>query len=499
MKKIVLFLGVVVVQSSFAQVGISTEFPKATLDVAAKPNDITKTDGFIAPRLTGNELKAKDLLYGTDQVGAIVYATAAASPVTLKTINVVTTGYYYFNGNVWIGLADTSTENGNYIEPWYDSAINKAATKNTQDIYQMGKVGIGASSAVTKLDVRGSIRGGSPNAEEINGSSPVGSNSIAVGNNNKVSGVRSAAFGDSNTVTGPGNIVAGNSNTTGGSYNGIFGIQNNVEGVRSLISGADNIVSGNATAYNLVTGLNNNLSPIAGITNTVGNMVGGNGNQIQNDYSIVNGSQNIIHGDYNIINGSTNSTDQTSSSVFATGFQNIANNSSYVGLLGSKNTLIDANLSLVVGTNNKVSSPTAFVSGANNIVNTDAGYATVFGLNNTIGGNGTINYATSIGTRNTSKGHVSTTIGSDLMANSFSEIVLGRWNEIASTSNPSNWIGTDPILQVGIGTSDTAKKNALTIYKDGKVQVNQLKGTGNAFACIDADGNLFRSTTPCTP
>jgi hypothetical protein len=150
MKKIVLFLGVVVVQSSFAQVGISTESPKATLDVVAKPNDITKTDGFIAPRLTGNELKAKDLLYGTDQLGAIIYATAAASPVTPKTINVTQVGYYYFDGSLWIKITDG---NSGTIEPWNVSGTNTPAALNTQDIYQMGKIGINSKTPSAALHI----------------------------------------------------------------------------------------------------------------------------------------------------------------------------------------------------------------------------------------------------------------------------------------------------------------------------------------------------------
>ncbi|MGG5209549.1 hypothetical protein ACQWU4_11425 [Chryseobacterium sp. MIQD13] len=499
MKKTLFLIGILSFTFSNAQVGINTGVPKATLDITGLPSDNTKTDGLIAPRITGNELKAKDALYASGQTGAIIYATAPASPITPKTVNVTTAGYYYFTGTVWTGLAETSNEGGNYIEPWYDVATNKPATKNTQDIYQMGKIGTGTSLPITKLDVRGSIRGGSPNAEEISGISPIGSNSIAVGNNNKVSGGRSAAFGDNNSITGVNSIATGNLNIVTSDYNAVFGLQNDIAGSRNLIGGFQNMISGSATSFNFISGLKNIVSPIAGVTNSVGNIVGGNTNEIQNDYSIVNGSQNKVYGDYSIVNGSTNSIDQTSSSVFALGYQNVATNSSYVGLFGNNNTVANANLTLVSGARNTVNSPTSFVAGADNIINTNAAYATVFGLNNTIGGNGTINYATSIGTRNASKGHVSTTIGADLTASSFSEIVFGRWNEITSASNPTSWVATDPILQVGIGTSDTAKKNALTVYKDGKVQVNQLKGTGNAYACLDSEGNLFRSTTPCAP
>jgi len=83
------------------RVGINTSTPNATLDVTASPTDLTRTDGFIAPRLTGDELKAKDSNYTNDQTGAIIYATAPANPTTAKTINVTEAGYYYFDGTVW--------------------------------------------------------------------------------------------------------------------------------------------------------------------------------------------------------------------------------------------------------------------------------------------------------------------------------------------------------------------------------------------------------------
>ena len=80
------------------RVGINTSTPAATLDVVASPSNATRIDGFIAPRLKGSELKAKDGLYTTAQDGTIVYVTEAVSGVTYdKTTNVTSIGYYYFD------------------------------------------------------------------------------------------------------------------------------------------------------------------------------------------------------------------------------------------------------------------------------------------------------------------------------------------------------------------------------------------------------------------
>ena len=88
----------------FSQVGIDTESPKATLDVAATPTNLSKVDGFLAPRLTGDELKAKDTLYDTPQTGTIVYATAKVTTPSTKTANILKEGYYFFNGSIWTAL-----------------------------------------------------------------------------------------------------------------------------------------------------------------------------------------------------------------------------------------------------------------------------------------------------------------------------------------------------------------------------------------------------------
>lgn len=151
-------MGILVAQFSMAQVGVNTETPKATMDVMVNTADPSKADGFIAPRLTGNALKTKDSLYGTAQVGTIVYATAAASPVTSKTINVTEAGYYYFDGTIWVKIGAGNSS----IEPWNAENTSTQANANNQNIYQNGNVGIGNftnSATRAKLDVKGNIYG----------------------------------------------------------------------------------------------------------------------------------------------------------------------------------------------------------------------------------------------------------------------------------------------------------------------------------------------------
>jgi hypothetical protein len=94
----------------YSQVGIDTTDPKATLDVTAKAADLSKIDGIIAPRLSGNELKSKDGLYGPNQNAAFVYATSAASPTTAKTVDVTKSGYYYYDSLLakWVAFQSSA-------------------------------------------------------------------------------------------------------------------------------------------------------------------------------------------------------------------------------------------------------------------------------------------------------------------------------------------------------------------------------------------------------
>lgn len=91
-----------------AQVGVGNTDPKATLDVTGTPASATTADGVLIPRLTGDQLAAKDAVYIADQIGAQVYVTAAATTPAGKTINVTTPGFYFYNGTAWTLLSDVS-------------------------------------------------------------------------------------------------------------------------------------------------------------------------------------------------------------------------------------------------------------------------------------------------------------------------------------------------------------------------------------------------------
>lgn len=93
-----------------AQVGINTTTPHATLDVAGTTDPGMK-DGLLPPKLSKQQLAAKDSgIYGSDQIGAIVYVTdilppTGSTPSMAQVGSIHNTGYHYFTGLQWVAIS----------------------------------------------------------------------------------------------------------------------------------------------------------------------------------------------------------------------------------------------------------------------------------------------------------------------------------------------------------------------------------------------------------
>ncbi|REC79754.1 hypothetical protein DRF60_04960 [Chryseobacterium elymi] len=254
MKKNIILLGALVVSSlAYSQVGINNETPKATLDVSAKTPS-TAAEGIIAPRLSGDDIKGKDGQYLADQKGAIVYATSAVGTPSVKTANITAEGYYYFDGTIWQKFSAANTE------PWYDAATNTQATSNTQNIYQMGNVGIGTSDlGLSKLEVRDTI---AATVTVPVGTAYSGTNSLLYLNNSEPTVAQSYRAAQLNL-----NIVPGN---TSNYQNYLFGTRTGVNhqgsGHMTHISGINNvnILGTSSGTAGIFYGTNNEMQIFSG-------------------------------------------------------------------------------------------------------------------------------------------------------------------------------------------------------------------------------------------
>ncbi len=57
---------------AYAQIGINTSRPAVSLDVVAKRADDSTSEGIIAPRLTGDQIKSTDARDTTHQTGTCI-------------------------------------------------------------------------------------------------------------------------------------------------------------------------------------------------------------------------------------------------------------------------------------------------------------------------------------------------------------------------------------------------------------------------------------------
>ena len=239
-------------QTSLGKVGINTPSPNATLDVTGNPTDTNAADGILAPRLTGNELKAKDALYDTPQIGTLVYATAAANPTTTKTINVTSEGYYYFDSNkVWVKIPNGTVNNGNF----WSLAGNAGTTPGTNFL--------GTTDAQNLVFKVNNILSGYIQYTPTLLTATTGFDHRTTFGYNAGSSITT---GDDNTLFGSyagTGITTGTRNTVFGSramsLNTVTTVDNTAIGAFALANntGARNMAVGSNTLYNNTTGNNN--------------------------------------------------------------------------------------------------------------------------------------------------------------------------------------------------------------------------------------------------
>jgi len=107
-------------------------------------------------------------------------------------------------------------------------------------------------------------------------------------------------------------------------------------------------------------------------------------------------------------------------------------------------------------------------------------------LSNSVGASSTYgatgNNSVTMGYRTTASGDYSISIGSNTSAESRSSIAIGSYNLGGGT--PDSWVSTEPIFEVGIGTSFMHHANALTVLKNGTVTAPEF-----SIAEIDLVGN----------
>jgi hypothetical protein len=109
----------------------------------------TTNKGLLYPRVSLTATTAWGLA-GTAAAGMSVYNTNAGITGNV-TYPALGTGMYYFDGTGWVA------GNAKAAEPWYNVATGTGATSNTQNIYQIGNVGVGINTPAARLHIAAAV------------------------------------------------------------------------------------------------------------------------------------------------------------------------------------------------------------------------------------------------------------------------------------------------------------------------------------------------------
>lgn len=313
-------------------------------------------------------------------------------------------------------------------------------------------VGVGTSAPSAKLEVAGQLKitGGSPGLNKV---------------------LTSDATGLGSWVD-PGTLI---------SNDGDWTISGNNQ--YSTVSGNVGVGTANPTAKLEVlgtfeSGQLNNASGANSVALGAGNFAAAT--------SIAAGNSNLASGTSSVSLGDDNSSSGTNSVTLGT--ENTASNQAAVAV--GQSSIASGSVAFAAGLQNSASGARSVAMGE---YNTASGTGAV-ALGNESVASGQISVA--LGRRSMAEGSGSVAMGFENVAKSMGEVALGVWNSDYTPSSTTNWIGTDRLLTVGNGISNFNRSNALTIYKDGRMNINDAytmptaDGTSGYVMSTDGSGNV---------
>jgi hypothetical protein len=96
-------------------------------------------------------------------------------------------------------------------------------------------------------------------------------------------------------------------------------------------------------------------------------------------------------------------------------------------------------------------------------------------------------YSTAINLYTIASGQRATAMGGNTNAHAYYSVALGNYNVVTGTTNA--WVLTEPIFQIGIGTTSTATADAVTVLKNGNVGI----GSTQPSELLQVAGNISSS------
>ncbi len=386
------------------------------------------------------------------QYGTAIGRAAAASNTVSTAIgfSALASGY----GGTAIGLyskaiGDYSNALGWYAEAQkpYSVAIGLAAVANGDYAFAIGRGALSTANNATSLGYNARAQAENAYAFGTNAlSSGVASvtlgyqntasvaNAIAIGNLNTSNGQNAVSFGSSNTSSGNYSIAIGSSSTATADYSNALGYTANASGARSTAIGYETSAQGYKSVSMGANYYKNLLiynPPFSSLTKS----------SYPSTVKAPDGGGEVMPGE---------------------GGEEPAGTKQFIILpliIDRDNDALDS-YSVAIGGGN-LSDQGGFTFGVYNDATEE--YATAIGFANKATGL----YSTAIGFANAAEGVNSTALGKYTTAESYNSIALGTYNYLSPSYTTDEWVETDPLLQVGNGTS-SSPNDAFVIYKNGK-------------------------------
>jgi len=253
--------------------------------------------------------------------------------------------------------------------------------------------------------------------------------SSAIGNRTVASGSDSTALGLSSTASGVVSLASGYSVLASGSYSVAFGIGTSATGIGSMAWGGSIPGTNSNSAYG-------DFSTAFGI-----------GNRAFGACSLAFGYYTQAWGDFSTASGwyaTANGNGATASGDYATA------SGSYSQAFGGWTTA-NGTYSVAFG----------------NFTTANQSNGAAFGYGSVSNGAG----AFASGHSTTASGYYSTASGNYTSADSLESFVVGAYNLGGGGSDSQTWVSTDPLFEIGNGTSSTPH-DALEVLKNGNTTIN---------------------------
>ncbi len=122
----------------------------------------------------------------------------------------------------------------------------------------------------------------------------------------------------------------------------------------------------------------------------------------------------------------------------------------------------------------------------------ESNYAVALGHSTEASGNA----AVALGQDTKAFGNYSLVAGRYLQAKAAYQTVLGRYNELTTVGSETQWISTDPLFQIGNGSSASNRSNALTILKNGWVGIGVSTPSGSEKLFVNGSISTISSAYP---